>query len=264
MADFIKVLLVDDNKELCILIEDKLNGVNGIKIVGVAGDGVTAIKMIRELEPDIVLLDIIIPNLDGLGVLEWIEEEKPAKRPLCIVFTAIGKDAVVQKALELGADYYMMKPVDTDILISRLLQIFNENQGTGGYFTSTSAPVSHISSAARDLEEIITNLIRAMGVTPNLAGYSYLREAVMMAAEKPERLKSISRSIYCELALNHNTNARNIDRAIRCAIDSAHKKTKNESNSLQNAYMALSSPKKPNSAQIISFLADLAVRRCKM
>ncbi len=256
MDDIIRVLIADDNKELCLLLGEKLDGVNGISIVGVVGDGVAAIEMIRELEPDIVLLDIIMPNLDGLGVLEWVESEKPAKRPLFMVFTAIGKDAVVQRALELGADYYMMKPVDTDILVTRILQIFNESQDAQG-----AAP--HISSAAIDLEQIITDLIRTMGVTPNLAGYCYMREAVMMAAEKPDRLKSVSRSIYSELAMKHKTNTRNIDRAIRCAIDSAHKKTKNENNSIQNGYMTLSAKKRPNSAQIVGFLADQALRRCK-
>ncbi|NLK86018.1 MAG: sporulation transcription factor Spo0A [Clostridiaceae bacterium] len=261
MTEIINVLLVDDNKELCNLIETNLNGKSGIKVVGTASDGVSAIRMISELEPDIVLLDIIMPNLDGLGVLERTMGAGQGKRPLFIVFTAMGGDMVVQKAMELGADYYMMKPVDMDLLISRIVQIFNDRQVAGGCLAGNSAHSVCIPSSAGRIEQIITDLIKSMGVTPNLAGYSYLREAVMMAVEEPQRLSSVSRNIYSEVAKNHKTNTRNVDRAIRCAIDSAHKKTKNMNNPIQDAYMSLSNKKRPNSAQIISFLAEMAGRK---
>lgn len=263
MADLINVLLVDDNKELCNLIREKLDGSAGINTIGIAADGVSAISMIRESRPDVVLLDMIMPNLDGLGVLEWIAGEKTVKRPLIIVFTAIGGDIVIQKALELGADYYMMKPVDTDVLVSRIMQLFNESHRISDHHSNTFGSLADSQPAGNCMEQIITELIRSMGVTPNLAGYSYLREAVMLAAEEPDRLKSVSRNIYSELARNHNTNARNVDRAIRCAIDSAHKKTKSANNPVQNEYMASSSKKRPNNAQIISFLYDMAARRYK-
>jgi two-component system response regulator (stage 0 sporulation protein A) len=254
MADNIDVLIVDDNKDLCRLITENIDGKNGIRVVGAASDGVSAISMISGLEPDIVLLDLIMPNLDGLGVLEWAAGGNAAKKPSFIVFTAIGGDIVVQKAMELGAEYYMMKPVDTDILLTRILQISGERQGADG----CCAPAA---SAPDRMEQIITELIRAIGVTPNLAGYSYLREAVMMAAEEPERLNSVSRSIYTELARNHNTNVRIVDRAIRCAIDSANKKAKDSDNPIRNACMMLNGPKRPNSALIIRYLTDMAVRR---
>jgi two-component system response regulator (stage 0 sporulation protein A) len=183
------------------------------------------------------------------------------KKASFIVFTAIGWDIVVQRAMELGADYYMMKPVDLDLLISRILQIFSEKQNTSEYFTGFSSHSLSTPPAASRMEQIATELIKTMGVTPNLAGYIYLREAVMMAAEDPARLNSVSRSIYSEVALNHGTNERNVDRAIRCAIDSAHKKTKNSCNPIRDEYMSLTSRRRPNNAQIIGFLAEMTVRR---
>jgi hypothetical protein len=84
-----------------------------------------------------------------------------------------------------------------------------------------------------------------------------------MATEKPERMKSVSRNIYSELARNHNTSVRVVDRAIRCAIDSAHKKTINSDSPLQSIYMSMTNKRRPNNALIISFLADMAIRRCR-
>jgi two-component system response regulator (stage 0 sporulation protein A) len=261
MTEMIKVLLVDDNKELCSLIMEKIDGKNGVKVVGSAWDGVSAISMISKLEPDIVLLDLIMPNLDGLGVLEWAAGGNAQKRPAFIVFTAIGGDIVVQRAMELGADYYMVKPVDTEILLTRILQIYGERKGTGVYLTGISSIPG--AAAASRLEQTITDLIKSMGVTPNLAGYIYLREAVLMAAEEPEKLNSVSRTIFSELARKHNTNTRNIDRAIRCAIDSAQKKTKDLENPIRDAYMALTNKRRPNNALIIRYLADMAIRKTR-
>lgn len=260
MADKIKVLLVDDNKELCNIMSEKIDGKHGIEVVGTAGDGVTAISMIGRLEPDIVLLDLIMPNLDGLGVLEWAISGNAPKKPSFIVFSAIGGDIVIQRAMELGADYYMMKPVDADVLLKRILQIFDDKEA-GTYPAGISVSPARGVSAAGRIEQIVTDLIQAMGVTPNLAGYVYMREAVLMAVKEPERLDSVSRSIYSELAQKYNTDTRNIDRAIRCAIESSHKKAKDTDNPVRNAYMALSGKKRPNNAAVISFLADLAMQR---
>ncbi len=253
MTDSISVLIVDDNVELCELIKKKLSTMEGMKTIGVAHEGTSAIDMINELEPDVILLDIIMPKLDGLGVLEQMRTRKAAKRPLTIVFTAIGSDVIIRKALELGADYYIMKPFDINILESIIMQLIIDNR---------SMPKRV--SIEDQMEKAITELIIIIGVTPNLAGYSYIREAAMLAAKKPERLKSVSREIYPELARNHNTNVKNIDRAIRCAIDSANKKNRNVNNPVNSEYMLFVCENRSNCTQVISFLVDRARLSCNM
>ncbi len=259
MSGLISVLIVDDNKAYSELMEKSLNEIGGIEVVGTTGDGVSAIDMIHELEPDLVLLDVILPKLDGLGVLEWISKEKPLKTPLFLACTAIRGDNVVQRALELGADYYMLKPVDINLLATRIKQLYNEKYSV--VQISAGCVISRSESVSNQMEQITANLIKNMGIKPNLAGYNYLREAIMLAIEKPERLKSISKSIYSELAGIHNTKARNIERAIRCAIDSVCKDKKSISSSVGSEYIVINGERKPNNVQIISFLSNMAVDR---
>lgn len=261
MTDLISVLIADDNSEFCKIMRDNINKAGDMQVIGTAGDGKAAIKMIHELEPDIILLDIIMPRLDGIGVLEEIRTAKSLKKSLICVFTAIGGDIVVRKALELGADFYIMKPFDTDVLLTRIRQLYKEkcsDDKNSGYFVSGnqnySTPYMH------NTEQIITDLIKSIGVTPNLSGYIYLREAVMLAVSQPDRMKNISKCIYPELAREHCTNVRNIDRAIRCAMLSAQKKTKRAENSDKDAIIVINSSKNPNNTQIIRFLAEKTIQ----
>jgi len=256
MTDTMAVLIVEDNLYFSEFLCENVNKTGDMQVIGTAGDGKTAISMIRELEPDIVLLDIIMPKLDGLGVLEDLYRSKPSKKPLICVFTAIGGDIIVRKALELGADLYVMKPFDMDVLLTRIRRMYHEKNTDGG--RSGSDP-DGAAGSTRSTEQIVSDLIKSIGITPNLAGYNYLREAVLLAVEQPDRLKSVSKSIYPLIAKEHGINVRNIDRAIRCAILSAQNKTKNVDNFSQDAIILVNSTKARNNAQLIRFLAEKAL-----
>lgn len=123
----ISVLIADNNREFAVMLRDYLGTKENIRVTGIAGDGWTAYNMIAAYTPDIVILDIIMPRLDGLGVLGKIKNAEMAKKPLFIVLSAIGQhDRIIRDALALGARYYMMKPVDMDMLVERIMQLGEE------------------------------------------------------------------------------------------------------------------------------------------
>lgn len=119
MNEKITVLVADDNSDFTMTLSNYLEKEEQIQIVGIARDGNEAYDMAVNLKPDILLLDIIMPHLDGLGVLEKLGETNLEKRPLSIILSAVGQDKITQKAIALGAQYYIVKPFDINVLIKR-------------------------------------------------------------------------------------------------------------------------------------------------
>ncbi|HOQ07411.1 MAG TPA: sporulation transcription factor Spo0A [Clostridiales bacterium] len=273
MTDRVSVLIVDDNRELCGLLTESINSTDDMQVVAATGDGMAAMDMIRELEPDVVLLDIILPKLDGLAVLERIASQESGKKPVIIVSTTVGSESIIKRAMELGADFYILKPFDVNVLITRIRQVWSDIRSSDCCSVNPDGSVEHghapaesdnvARPAVTDAVQVVTELIRSIGVTPNLSGFNYLREAVLLGMEQPARLDNVSRNIFTVLAQKYNTKVRNIDRAIRCALISAQNKTKNPDGLLQmmQESIMIHNGRRPNNSQVIAFLAKKAGMR---
>lgn len=266
MADMISVLVADDNAELCDLISTYLNQCDDLVVKGTAKDGIIAIKMIEELVPDIVLLDLVMPNLDGLGVLERFSKQRSGKRPSFIVISAIGNDTFVREALGFGADYFIMKPFEMSMLASRIRQIYRENQKVGieTTYKSLYRNEEKPKRKKRNLEQVVSRLIKEMGILPNITGYQYLREAVMLLTEEPALKSFIGRCIFQNIADKHNTEPRNVDRAIRCALDNAFKKMSGNSSDDSAMPEEFNCRKKRTNSRVITLLAEKARLEMKL
>ena len=125
MNEKITVLIADDNPEFAMTLASYLRKENDMDIVGMVKDGEEAYELIKELKPDVVLLDIIMPHLDGLGVLEKLNENQIDKMPICIILSAVGQDKITQRDINLGAQYYVVKPFEIKLLIKRIREIKN-------------------------------------------------------------------------------------------------------------------------------------------
>lgn len=266
MTENISVLIVDDNVEYTRLLQEHIEKTGEMYVKGIARDGIEAVRMIRELSPDVAILDIIMPQLDGIGVLERISQISFSKRPIIIVLTAIGKDVVVHRTVELGADYYVMKPFDMDMLILHIKRLYNEKMASLRMNRHSGHGINDRmhGNEGNTLEQIVASLIKCIGITPNIAGYRYLREAVVLSVNEPQMLNSVTKFIYPVLAQNNNTSVRDIDRAIRCAISSACNKTKNADNCSRNTIIVSAGGKKPGNALIIRVLAEKAAQKMKL
>ena len=125
MKDKITILIADDNPDFARTLTSYIEEDDELEVIAVARDGKQAVEMILNTEPDIALLDVIMPHLDGIGVLEKINEANMKKRPMCIMLSAVGQDKITQRALELGAEYYAIKPIDIEVLLGRIKDIKN-------------------------------------------------------------------------------------------------------------------------------------------
>jgi two-component system response regulator (stage 0 sporulation protein A) len=260
MDDLITILIADDNVKFCSVLSDYLNQCGGMTVQDIANDGIEAIKKIKELNPEIVILDLIMPNLDGIGVLERISDMQLKKKPIFIVLSGIGKDIFIQKSMELGAEYYMMKPFDVNMLVSRIRQLHNEKieeQGMMKQMPGIAADKQQEKEGS-SLEQIITDLIKKMGISPNIAGYHYLRDAVMLSIGNTTMFNTVPKHIYKNIADKYNTTTRNVGRAIKGAVDSAFKKSQKSGQDSKSTVTAYSGKGKPVTAQVIAMLVSKA------
>ena len=157
-----------------------------------------AINLIANLSPDIILLDVIMPHLDGIGVLERISIMKMEKKPICIMLSAVGQDKITQRAIELGAQYYVVKPFEIELLVKRIRELKNYRPSQNNNFISREVKQQYIEmpeSAKREitnLEALVTNIIHEVGVPAHIKGYQYLREAIMKVVNNIDILNQIT------------------------------------------------------------------------
>ena len=187
MSKKITVLIADDNGDFSATLAECIKAEEDLELIGSARDGIEAFDMIKVYEPDVVLLDVIMPRLDGIGVLEKIAEGNLSRVPMCIMLSAVGQDKITQKAINLGAQYYIVKPFEIDLLIKRIKDLkFFQPTHINTLYTNREIKQSYIEIAPSErksedsLEALVTNVIHEIGVPAHIKGYQYLREAIMM------------------------------------------------------------------------------------
>lgn len=249
----IKVLLADDNKDFCDILTEHFKQQEGISVVAVAVDGIDAMNKIRDTHPDVAIIDGIMPRLDGLGVLERLQKLEEADRPVTIILSALSQDKVVQKALELGASYYMVKPFDMEALTQRIRQLMQEQRPLlrmGGSLQDPAAAVAY------DLETKVTNILHEIGVPAHIRGYHYMREAIIMSVNDMDVLNYITKELYPSIAKKCNTTPSRVERAIRHAIEVAWNRGKVDAIDALFGYTVNNHKGKPTNSEFIALIAD--------
>ena len=257
----ISVIIADDNKEFCNILNDYLLNQKDIIVTGIAKDGLEALKLIEDKKPDLVILDIIMPHLDGLGVLERLNAMNINPMPRIIVLSAVGQDKITQRAITLGADYYVIKPFDMNVLTRRIRQMFNNTimnkdevkrsisfAGDGELKSSQDDPA--------DLKQEITNIIQEIGDPAHIKGYMYLREAITMVVNNMELLSAVTKELYPSIAKKYNTTASRVERAIRHAIEVAWSRGQVETINKIFGYTIHNDKGKPTNSEFIAMVAD--------
>ena len=160
--------------------------------MGEASNGMDALKQVREKKADVMLLDMIMPALDGFGVLTQLQRLSADQRPYVIAVTALGRDDFIRRAVDLGAVYYMIKPIDLPVLLDRIREV-----ARGGL--PDSAPAPSLSGQALSLDDRLSNLFLGMGIPAHIKGYQYLREAIKLVIETPDMIGGITKENMGEL-----------------------------------------------------------------
>ncbi len=231
VKDKLSILVADDNVDFANTLTTCIDKEEGMEVIGIAQDGMEAVNMINNTKPDVAILDVIMPHLDGLGVLEKIKESDMDKKPLCIVLSAVGQDKITTRAIELGAQYYVVKPFDINLLIKRIkeLKFYKPTSFKSiGVSKDFKAPYIDIvpekRKEAENLEALVTNIIHEIGVPAHIKGYQYLREAIMMVVNDIDIINQITKQLYPEIAKRFKTTPSRVERAIRHAIEVAWRK----------------------------------------
>ncbi|NLB43210.1 MAG: sporulation transcription factor Spo0A [Clostridiales bacterium] len=279
MNEKLTVLVADDNKDFCDIIGQYLSKQNDIDLVGVVHDGIEALNQIIRLQPDVVVLDIIMPHMDGLGVLEKLSEDDTLEKlPKIIILSAVGQDKITQRAIALGADYYMVKPFNLELFVKRIRELGNNLLVYPDYFTSnypnyntteeqrTKADIqeNHMSyqgnktktNQQRNLEADITNIIHEIGVPAHIKGYQYLREAITMVVNDINLLNGITKELYPGIAQVFNTTPSRVERAIRHAIEVAWSRGRVDTINKLFGYTIHDEKGKPTNGEFIAMIAD--------
>jgi len=243
MKNAINLIMADENKEsindlLKELPKEKFN------IIAVAEDGAQLFNLIKEHRPDVVVMDLVLPQLDGFAVMEKLKNEGIDTN--IIIHTSLSLNGFINKAMQLGAKYYAIKPFSTQVLQKRIEEIYEMRDAN-----STIANVN-----VGKMEEKITNIFITVGIPAHIKGYQFLREAIKLAIANPEIINSITKKLYPTIAERYSTSASKVERAIRHAIEVAWNRGKIENINNVFGLKVYSSNEKPTNGEFIALVAD--------
>ena len=266
MKEKTTILIADDNEDFAMTLVKYLEKEEDMEVIGIAKNGKEACDMVINTQPDVLLLDVIMPYLDGIGVLEHINSSNLAKKPMCIMLSAVGQAKITQTAISLGAEYYVVKPFDIEVLIKRIKEIKNYKPTTAQNCISNNrdreikVPYIDISDNNKKneemLEALVTNIIHELGVPAHIKGYQYLREAIIMVIQDIDIINQITKQLYPEIARKFKTTPSRVERAIRHAIEVAWARGEQQTVESIFGYTISAAKGKPTNSEFIAMIAD--------
>ena len=252
----VKVAIADDNEKMLGILGNVLGEEKDFEVVGMATNGLETIDIIKEKQPDIVLLDIIMPQIDGLTVMEKVKTDKEiTKEPTFIVISAVGRESVTEDAFNRGATYYIMKPFDNQMLINRIRYVKNNKRLQTNKRQALLADNSEAVSDRR-LETDITEIIHDIGIPAHIKGYQYLRDSIMLSVKDNDVINSITKILYPTIAKKYQTTSSRVERAIRHAIEVAWNRGNTDTLNGLFGYTISNGKGKPTNSEFIALIAD--------
>ena len=238
MDNRIKVMLTDVNEDARSMLQDALEKTGRFTVVGSTGDGNEVLQMVADAKPDVLVLDLILPGMDGLGILRRLDGEK---RPKILAVSNFVTQEVVAEAGNLGASMFLSKPYNESAMVEHLISLAEKNEkqfhGPG-------------------LEELVTSIIHEVGVPAHIKGYQYVREAIMITVENMDVINSVTKVLYPEVAKRYHTTPSRVERAIRHAIEVAWDRGDLETLQRFFGYTVSNAKGKPTNSEFIAMISD--------
>ena len=238
-----KLIIADEDTKSLEDLEKFFTNEN-FEVVGKTNSGSELINLVKDIKPDVVIMDIVLLNCDGFKVLE-----ECGKSETCFVInSSLSSNGFINKAMDMGAKYYCIKPFDLQTLQERVLDILNPTTKTNSLVYS--------GKTNNVIEEKITNIFITVGIPAHIKGYQFLREAITLAIVNPEIINSITKKLYPTIAEKYDTSASKVERAIRHAIEVAWNRGKIENINNLFGIKVYSSNEKPTNGEFIALVAD--------
>ena len=236
MDNKINIMLADADEETRDMLRASLEDTGRFAVVASTGDGNEALTLAREVKPDILVLDMILPGLDGLSILSRLEGEV-----IVVMTSAFVKQDIIAQAGDLGASLFVSKPYTDVALAENLLRIAEKAD------TRVHTP---------GLEELVTSIIHEVGVPAHIKGYQYVREAIMITVENMDVINSVTKILYPEVAKRYHTTPSRVERAIRHAIEVAWDRGDLETLQKFFGYTVSNAKGKPTNSEFIAMISD--------
>ena len=246
----IRIFLTDDNDEIRAALHKYLEAQEDMIISGEAANGVEALQRLPECPSDVIILDLIMPQMDGFGVLEQVQRIPPEQRPRVIALTALGREDFIARALRLGVNYYMVKPVEMSQLMDRVRDSARQMEGVCEEPPELPPPPSP------NVDDRMSNIFLSLGIPAHIKGYQFLREGVRLVIEQPDRINRITKELYPSIARRYATSPSKVERAIRHAIEVAWSRGRVESLNRAFGCRVAIPEHKPTNGEFIALIAD--------
>lgn len=242
MEEKIRVLLADSDNEFCAAVAEAMSRADGMELIGIAEDGVKALQAATELRPDLLVIDLVLPMMDGLMVVKKLQELQ--QNMPTFVLSSFASTQAGLECTALGVDVFLRKPLLPEALVERIL------------FWKQGKKQEESKGEALALEVRVTEVIHQVGVPAHIKGYQYLREAIIMAVEDMEAVGAITKILYPSIAKKFKTTSSRVERAIRHAIEVAW--DRGDMDTLQSyfGYTVSGVKGKPTNSEFISMIAD--------
>jgi two-component system, response regulator, stage 0 sporulation protein A len=250
----IKVFITDDSREHVTMVRELINLQENMEVIGYTYDGVSLLEKLKTTEVDVLLLDIVMPNIDGIQVLAKLSTDDFYKKPKhIIVCSAFNQESLLVKTAELGVDYYVMKPFN----VRHIIELIKDLGIKPKEVKKSKADVLAIhSEAPMDLNSEITAILHEIGVPAHIKGFLYLRESIALVYSNIEILGSINKVLYPEVAKKYRTTSSRVERAMRHAIEVAWNRGNIDAISSIFSYTVSLAKSKPTNQEFISMIAD--------
>ena len=253
----LNVAIADDNEKMTEVLGRMIEEDKELSLVGKAHNGEEICNIIREKQPDVVILDIIMPKMDGLSVMERCVHSSVLKKiPAFIAVSAVGQERITEDAFNLGAEYYMLKPFDNQMLLNRIKHARHLGDRRRKEISRQGKSEEGGCFSQGDLERDVTNVIHEIGVPAHIKGYQYLRDAIILSVNDMEMLNSITKILYPTIAKRHQTTPSRVERAIRHAIEVAWSRGKMDTIDALFGYTVSTGKGKPTNSEFIALIAD--------
>lgn len=251
--EHLSVAVADDNQRILDMLETVIGMDKELNLVGKAKNGEEMCQIIKTRQPDVVLLDLIMPKMDGLTVMERINQDTSlSKRPYFIVVTAVGQEKITEDAFNRGANYYVMKPFNNETLLDRIKSVRKTSRNT----ERKGEDIKTENTTGENLESRVTNMLHEIGIPAHIKGYHYLRDSIIMAVEDMDVLNAITKVLYPTVAKKYQTTSSRVERAIRHAIEVAWSRGKLDTLDELFGYTVSTGKGKPTNSEFIALIAD--------
>lgn len=257
MTSKIHVLLVEDINSSDGKIREALSSNSNIELLDVAKDGIEAIEYIKRYQVDLLLLDLVLPQMDGLTVLREMRKLDLVKMPTVVICTALSAQKVINEAICLGATHCLLKPADPEWIVSRMLEVYLDSREAVVFIGEKMFSIPELLFA-------VTDIIREIGIPPHLTGYNYLKKGIYESILQSKYTHSITTKLYPHLAMEYGTTPARVERSIRNAIEATWNRGDIYVLEKLFGYTVKDDRGRPTNSEFIARVVDLVMLRYAM